>query len=183
MIALICFTGAMGWVFRWIPFEAGIGILLWIGIIIVAQAFQESPKRHALAVAMGLFPAMAAWGLLLVEATLRAAGTSLAALGTGPFAGQFAITGMIALERGFILTSMHWAAFTAAILDRKFLAASAWMAALALFSWIGLVHSYRLTPSGIVSPFGLSGDPTFTVAYMGITLLCLFTALYNNPHN
>lgn len=182
VIAAICFTGAMGWVFRWIPFEAGIGILLWIGIIIVAQAFQETPRHHALAVAVGLFPALAAWGLTLVEAALRAAGTSLAAVGTGAFTGSVAIQGMIALERGFIFTSMHWAAFTAALLDRKFLAASAWMGALAFFSWIGLIHSYEITSAGIVSNFGLAGSPAFTAAYSVVTLLCLISAAYYKNH-
>ena len=183
VIALICFTGAMGWVFRWIPFEAGIGILLWIGIIITAQAFQESPKHHALAVAMGLFPALAAWGLTLVEATLRAAGTSLGALGSAPFAGNLPILGMIALDRGFILTSMHWAAFTAALLDRKFLAAAGWMAGMAFFSWVGLVHSFTLTSAGITSRFGLSSAPAFTAAYASVALLCLLVPSYNKTHS
>src|SRR3990170_1663403 len=62
-ILAICLTGTMDAVLKIIPIEAGIGILLWIGIIIAAQAFQETPKHHALAVAMGLFPAFAAWGL------------------------------------------------------------------------------------------------------------------------
>jgi adenine/guanine/hypoxanthine permease len=45
-----------------IPLDAGIGILLWIGIVIVVQSFQETPKHHAMAVAIGLFPAIAAMG-------------------------------------------------------------------------------------------------------------------------
>ena len=183
VIALICVTGAMGWIFRWIPFEAGIGILLWIGIVITAQAFQESPKHHALAVAMGLFPALAAWGLTLVEATLRAAGTSIGALGASAFAGNLPILGMIALDRGFILTSMHWAAFTAALLDRKFLAAAGWMAAMALFSWLGLVHSFTLTSAGVTSRFGIPGAPAFTAAYLSVALLCLLVFLTNRNHS
>ena len=35
-------------------------IVLWIGIIITAQAFQATPPAHAPAVAVGLFPAIAA---------------------------------------------------------------------------------------------------------------------------
>ena len=41
-----------------IPIEAGIGILLYIGIVIVAQSFQETPKEHAPAVALGIVPAL-----------------------------------------------------------------------------------------------------------------------------
>ena len=172
IISAICLLGAMGWVFRWIPFEAGIGILLWIGIIITAQAFQETPRHHALAVAVGLFPALAAWGLTLVEATLHAAGTSLYAVGQPAFAGQFRLQGMIALAQGFIFTSMLWAAFTVALLERRFRAAAGWMAALALFSWVGLIHAYTLTPGGIVNRFGWGCAPAFTAAYSAVAAFC-----------
>ncbi len=60
-----------------IPMEAMIGILLWVGLIITAQAFQEVPKKHSVAVALGLMPALAAWALLLIETTLRKTGASL----------------------------------------------------------------------------------------------------------
>jgi len=171
-ISAICLTGAMGWIFRWIPFEAGIGILLWIGIIIIAQAFQETPKPHALAVAVGLFPALAAWGLNLVEATLRAAGTSINALGTSAFAGQLGIAGMIALERGFIFTSMLWAAFMVALIEHKFRQAASWMIALSFLSWVGLIHAYRITEAGIMNHFGFSAAPVFAAAYLGVAAIC-----------
>ena len=173
VVTVICLTAAMGWILRWIPFEAGIGILLWIGIIITAQAFQETPKAHALAVAVGLFPALAAWGLSVVEASLRAAGTPLSTLNPQLFVGQLAISGMIALERGFICTSMLWAAFTVALLERKLWVAAGWMLALSACAWIGLIHAYRMTPVGIVSLFGWGAAPHFAAAYAAIALLCL----------
>ena len=51
VIALLCFVGGLTLVLRVIPIECTLGILLWIAIIIMAQAFQEIPKAHALAVA------------------------------------------------------------------------------------------------------------------------------------
>ena len=53
--------------------EATLGILLWIGIMITAQAFQAVPYTHALAVAFGLILALAAGPLPLIEITLRKA--------------------------------------------------------------------------------------------------------------
>ena len=50
-----------------IPIEAGYPILLWIGIVITAQAFQATPKEHSPAVALGLMPAIAAWGVTLLR--------------------------------------------------------------------------------------------------------------------
>src|SRR2546426_5344203 len=44
-IAFLCLTGTIQGVLNFIPLEAGIGILLYIGIIITAQAFQETPKE------------------------------------------------------------------------------------------------------------------------------------------
>ena len=76
-ISFLCLTGTIQAVLGLIPLEAGIGILLYIGIIIVAQSFQETPKEHAPAVALGIVPALAGWGLMMVETGLRAAGKSL----------------------------------------------------------------------------------------------------------
>src|SRR6185503_20853566 len=100
---------------------AGIGILLYIGIIIVAQSFQETPKEHAPAVALGIVPALAGWGLMMIETGLRAADKSLFAVGLGKFSHEsVAIRGMISLERGFIFTSMILAAIGVALIERKF---------------------------------------------------------------
>lgn len=56
-----------------IPIEAGAAIILWIGIIITAQAFRDIPQEHAPAVAVGLFPAIAAWGATVMLGTIMAA--------------------------------------------------------------------------------------------------------------
>src|SRR6185295_4773453 len=58
------------------PIEAGMAIVLWIGIVITAQAFSATPRRHAPAVALGLFPAIAGWGVLILTQTLGAAGAA-----------------------------------------------------------------------------------------------------------
>ena len=60
----------MPFVLWFMPIEVTLGILLWIGLIITAQAFQEVPKAHAPAVAIGFIPSLAAWGVLLIQTTL-----------------------------------------------------------------------------------------------------------------
>jgi len=74
VITAVCLTGTVGLISAVVPLEAGIAIVLWIGIVITAQAFQATPTRHAPAVAVGLFPAIAAWGATLVLGTFIAAG-------------------------------------------------------------------------------------------------------------
>ncbi|MEW6778223.1 MAG: NCS2 family permease, partial [Bdellovibrionota bacterium] len=73
----VALFGLSSLIHAFIPIEAGMGIVLWIGIIITAQAFEATPKEHAPAVAVGLFPAIAAWGLLVLTQTVGAAGAVL----------------------------------------------------------------------------------------------------------
>ncbi len=171
-ISVLCFTGTIQAVLGLIPLQAGIGILLYIGIIIVAQSFQETPKEHAPAVALGIVPALAGWGLLMVETGLRAAGKSLFEVGLGRFNQEsLAIHGMISLERGFIFTSMILAAIGVALIERRFSSAGMWSLAAALFSAIGIIHAYDLTAGGITSRFGVMAAPDFATAYLLLALL------------
>jgi AGZA family xanthine/uracil permease-like MFS transporter len=175
-ISVLCLTGTIQAVLGLIPLEAGIGILLYIGIIIVAQSFQETPKEHAPAVALGIVPALAGWGLLMLETGLRAAGKSLFEVGLAQFSKEsFAVHGMISLERGFIFTSMILAAIGVALIERQFQRAALWALAASLLSALGLIHAYDLTPAGVVSRFGLLAAPEFAVAYL--MLAALFTGV------
>lgn len=125
--------------------------------------------------ALGIVPALAAWGLLMVETGVRAAGKSLAGVGPAPFAQSLALHGMISLERGFIFTSMILAAIGVALIERQFSKAAAWAVAAALLSASGIIHAYDLTPGGITSRFGLMAAPEFFIAYL--LLAALFFAV------
>ncbi|MBI2880028.1 MAG: NCS2 family permease [Candidatus Tectomicrobia bacterium] len=166
VVALLCLTGTAQWVFRWIPLEAGIGILVWVGVVIVAQAFRAVPDRHAPAVAVGLFPSLAAWGLLLVQGALGLAGTSLAELGGRAFAGSLALRGMIVLERGFLFTAMILSAICVFLVERRFLPASAWALLAAGLSFFGVIHAYEIAPEGVVSVFGFAAAPRVALGYL-----------------
>ena len=63
--AVICLVGAVGVITTLVPMEAGIAIVLWIGIVISAQAYQATPRRHAPAVVVGFLPALSAWGVVI----------------------------------------------------------------------------------------------------------------------
>ena len=73
-VTLICLTGTLAWIAWAIPIDAGMAIVLWIGIMIVTQAFQATPREHAPAVVIGLLPGIGAWGALMAKNGLRAAG-------------------------------------------------------------------------------------------------------------
>lgn len=172
--AIICgiaLFGVVGEVLRFVPIEVVLGILLWIGLVITAQAFQASPKPHALAVAAGLIPALAAWLLVQVQTTLQVAGTDLAST-VDKFAPDLYIRGVIALSQGFLITSIIYAAVMACVLDRKFKHAAAWLLAAAAFSAVGLIHAYKLTPGGVENYFAwFTAAPDFAIVYAAGAIL------------
>lgn len=168
VITLLCMLGLVGFVSALIPIEAGAAILLWIGMIIAAQAFRDTPHHHAPAVVVGLIPAIAAWGLLMLESGMRAAGTNIGAVGLEALGGQLPITGMIALERGFIFTSMILAAMTAALLDGKFQVAANWAFAAALLSGSGIIHGYTVNQFAILNSYGPETTWPFATGYIVI---------------
>jgi AGZA family xanthine/uracil permease-like MFS transporter len=186
VISLLCLLGGITLVLKVVPLEATLGILLWIGIIITAQAFQEVPKSHALAVAFGLIPSLAAWALQLVETSLRKAGKSLFEAAPA-FGSDLYIHGMIALNQGFLLSSMVLAAILVFVIEREFLKAAAWTATAAVLSMVGLIHAYDLTPLGIQNRFGVLAAPAFAAMY-GLSAALLITMYFvgssttDSPH-
>ena len=155
--ALVGLTGTLAWIAWAVPVDAGMAIVLWIGLVITAQAFQATPREHAPAVVVGLLPGVAAWGALMVKNGLRAAGMGLP--GGPPFsealipaflASDTWVHGIFALEQGFILTAMILSAATVAILERRFRLAALWCLAAAALSALGLMHSYVWTPTDTV---------------------------------
>jgi adenine/guanine/hypoxanthine permease len=164
-------TGAVALVGYLVPIEAGMAIVLWIGIVMVAQAFQATPREHAPAVAVGLLPGIAAWGALMLKTGLRAGGAG----GSGPpfsetllgVLGQadVAAHGAFALEQGFLLTSMVWAAITVQIIERRFGRAALWALGGSLLSLLGLVHSYAFAPADTVQDLSFGKAWQFALAY------------------
>ncbi len=73
-VAAVALSGTLSWIAWAVPVDAGLAIVVWIGIVISAQAFQVVPRSHAPAVVMGLLPGIAAWGVLMAKSGLRAAG-------------------------------------------------------------------------------------------------------------
>jgi AGZA family xanthine/uracil permease-like MFS transporter len=150
-VTTICVTGTLAWIAWAIPIDAGMAIVLWIGIMIVSQAFQATPREHAPAVVVGLLPGIGAWGALMAKNGLRAAGLGGAA---GPFSeslvGEFQksdtwIHGAFAIEQGFLFTAMILSAAVVGVIERRWAVAAAWCACAAMLSASGLMHSYQWT--------------------------------------
>ncbi len=152
---LICITGTLAKITWAIPIEAGMAIVLWIGIVMTAQAFEATPRQHAPAVVLGLLPGLGAWGALMVKDGLRVGGAPFSPDLVDKFrASGTYIDGVFALEQGFIFTAMILSAVTVHLIDRRFVAAGLWCLLAAVLSLVGLMHSYRFTGADTVGAFG-----------------------------
>ncbi len=170
-IGAVCLLGLIKSISVLVPMESVIGILLWIAIIITAQAFQAVPRRHAPAVALGIIPGIAAWGLLVFNNGLGAAKQFASALGLDAINAntpQAHFGGLVALDRGFIITSMGLSAIGVMIIERRFKAAAGWAWAMAALSLIGFIHAWN--PMNV-------GEP-YSIGVQGVVMGWRFAAAY-----
>ena len=72
MVIVLSWFGVISLMTAVIPVVAISPILLYIGMLIGSQAFQESPHRHAPAIVVALVPSLAAWGKLQIDNSLGA---------------------------------------------------------------------------------------------------------------
>jgi AGZA family xanthine/uracil permease-like MFS transporter len=156
-VTIVLLTGSLGIVARAIPIEAGMAILIWIGITIGAQAFAAVPRRHIPAVIVGLFPAIAGYCALVSRNGLGGVGVGTPA---NPYRRElieqivlrrhFYAEGMFALDQGYFFTCLILAAATVAIIDRHFVRAAVWYLVGAAMSSLGLIHTFGYATGDIV---------------------------------
>jgi len=141
MVIVLSWFGVIALMMALVPVVAILPILLYIGMLIGSQAFQETPHRHAPAIVLALVPQVAAWGKTMIDNALGAAGTNAAAVGLDKL-GQNGVLyhGLSVLGGGAVLAGMVLAATTVFIIDRQFLKAAAFAAAGAVLTFFGLMH-------------------------------------------
>jgi AGZA family xanthine/uracil permease-like MFS transporter len=164
----IALFGCVNLINKIVPMEAGIAIVLWIGVVIAAQAYQATPRSHAPAVVVGLFPAFASWGMNLLKRAYLGAGTTLAdQVAKGIQINGF--MGMAALESGFIFTSMILAAVSVFLIERDFLEAAYWSLAAGVLSFFGVIHSVAFVGNETMQVYGWNVGGRFAFGYLCFT--------------
>jgi len=177
---LVCLTGSLAYIAWAVPIEAGMAIVLWIGVVITAQAFSATPREHAPAVVIGILPGVAAWGALMAKAGLRAGGAVMSPALVPAFQqADVWIDGAFALEQGFIFTAMLLSAATVAVIERRFVQAAMWCLVAAALSLAGLMHSYAWTPADTV--LSLTPAWRFAGAYALMAAVFLLAPLLTTP--
>jgi AGZA family xanthine/uracil permease-like MFS transporter len=153
-----------------VPVVAILPILLYIGMLIGSQAFQESPHRHAPAIVLALLPQIAAWGKTMIDGALNAAGTNVATVGLDKLAqGGIIYKGLETLGGGATLAGIILGAVTVFIIDRDFLKASAFAAAGAVLTFFGFIHGEAI---------GIASSPAVAFAYAGVAAILFACAKY-----
>jgi AGZA family xanthine/uracil permease-like MFS transporter len=164
-IAVLCFLGLFGLLSALLPLPAIVPILLYIGLLIGAQAFQAVPRIHAAAVVIAILPNMAAWASGLIDNSLAAAGTSAAEVGSAALGGAGVVyDGLTTLGQGAVLAGLVLGAVLTFVIDRKFLHAALAAAVGALLSFIGLIHAPEV---------GWAANPQVALGYLLFGAVCL----------
>ncbi len=162
MVIVLSWFGVISLLLAVIPVVAISPILLYIGMLIGAQAFQTTPAKHAPAIVLALTPHAAAWAKTLMDGALGAAGTNAAAVGFDKLSTQGVLyQGLSVLGEGSILTGLVLAAIGVFIIEREFVKASAFALAGAVLTYFGFMHG-----GAVGIGHGLGVTPSVALAYL-----------------
>lgn len=171
-VALMCFLGLTAFLLSVIPLVSIVPILLFIGLVIGAQAFQTSPKRHAPAIVLALVPNIAEWAKTQVDGALSAAGVNSVRIPAEVIVAMekngVLYNGMVTSGGGAVLAGLMIGAIAVFVIDRRFNWAAVYAGTATLLSYFGFIHGGQLA---------LNASPAVTIGYGLSTLLFIFLAL------
>ncbi len=167
-IACVCFFGLSAVFLSLIPLVAIIPILLFIGLVIGAQAFQETPKRHAPAIILAFIPNIAEWAKTQIDIVMSTGGVANtvefadALRGNGVLYQGMSITG-----GGAVLAGLMFAAIGVFVIDRRFNWAAVFSFIAAILAFFGFIHGHQLD---------FNASPQITLAYTMVGVMFAFLA-------
>jgi adenine/guanine/hypoxanthine permease len=164
-VIVLAWFGVIALMMALIPVVAILPILLYIGMLIGSQAFQETPRRHAPAIILALIPQIAAWGKSQIDGALGAAGTNAGAVGLDKLSQTGVLyNGLEVLGGGATLAGIVLAAITVFIIEREFNKAAAFAASGAILSFFGFIHGEAI---------GIGRSPAVAVSYLVIAVILI----------
>src|SRR5258707_2497111 len=178
MVVLLSWFGIISVLLALVPVVAISPILLYIGMLIGAQAFQTTPVKHAPAIVLALTPHLAAWAKLQIDTMLgstinaaqsvgglaadKVAAVKSAAIASLPQQGVL-YHGLDVMGGGSILAGLILGAIGVFVIERDFLKASAFALAGAVMTYFGFMHGEAV---GIGGGFGVT--PSVAFAYVPV---------------
>jgi AGZA family xanthine/uracil permease-like MFS transporter len=170
MVIVLTWLGVVSVLLALVPLVAILPILLYIGMLIGSQAFQETPKSHAPAIILALVPQIAAWGKLQIDNALGAAGTNAATVGLDKLSQVNVLYhGLSVLGGGATLAGIVFGSITVFIIERQLEKAAYFALAGMVFTFFGLIHGEAL---------GIGKTPTVAVAYLGVAVVLYICAKF-----
>jgi adenine/guanine/hypoxanthine permease len=167
MVIILSWFGIISVMTALIPVVALYPILLYIGMLIGSQAFQETPRSHAPAVIIALLPNVAAWGGTQIRNALGAAGTDPNTVGLDKLAQNgIVFHGLDVFGSGATVVGMVLGAITVFIINREFAKASAFALVGAVLTFFGIMHGPAV---------GINVSPEMSISYLimaGILVAC-----------
>ncbi|MEQ5801763.1 NCS2 family permease [Halomonas sp. H10-9-1] len=130
-----------------IPVSVVAPILVFVGMSMIATAFQSNDTRYYPAVALAMLPYFANYVMTRFN---RAAEETVAGISSG----------VVPLGQGAMFTAIFLGAMTVAVIDHQFRRAAAFAVVAAGFSFVGLMHAPKLA-------FNAAGDYTLGYLVMG----------------
>ncbi|MGL9619923.1 regulator [Bradyrhizobium sp. U531] len=175
MVIVLAWFGIISVLLALVPVVAISPILLYIGMLIGAQAFQTTPVKHAPAIVLALTPHLAAWAKLQIDTMLgstmnaaasvggmaadKADAVKAAAIAALPQQGVF-YHGLEVMGGGSILGGLILGAIGVFIIERDFEKASTFALVGAVLTYFGFMHGEAV---GIGGGFGVT--PAVALAY------------------
>src|SRR6516165_5131906 len=180
MVILLSWLGIISVLLALVPVVAILPILLYIGMLIGAQAFQTTPVKHAPAVVLALTPHLAAWAKLLIDTGLasmmnaaqavgglspdKLAAVKAAAISSLPQQGVV-YHGLEIMGGGSILTGLVLGAIGVFVIERDFIKAAAFALAGAVLTYFGFMHGEAVGMGG-----GLGVSPAVALSYAVVAI-------------
>jgi AGZA family xanthine/uracil permease-like MFS transporter len=142
LIFVLCLGGLFPLLAALLPIPAIVPVLLYIGLVIGAQAFSAVPKAHYPAIVVAMVPSLAAWAVGLIDNALAAAGTSASEVGAEALGAAGVIyPGLNELGQGSVLTAFVLGTIAVFLIDRRFVHAGLACLAGGGLTLVGLIHS------------------------------------------
>jgi len=164
MVLVLTWLSVVSLLLDLIPVVAIIPILLYIGALIGAQAFQATPSNHAPAVIFAFVPHLAAWAKTLIDGALGAAGTNAAAVGMGKLAQNGVLyKGLESLGGGAIITGLIFGGIVVMLIDRKPNNAGVFCLIGAILAFFGFIHGPAV---------GMAVSPMIALSYVIMAAIC-----------
>jgi AGZA family xanthine/uracil permease-like MFS transporter len=169
-VLILSWFGIIAFMTALIPVVAILPILLYIGMLIGSQAFQETPHNHAPAIILAVIPQIAAWGKTMIDGALGAAGTSVAAIGSAKLAGNGILyDGLVVLGGGAVLGGIILGSIAVFVIEREFEKAAAFALAGGILTFFGLIHAEAI---------GFGRSPTLAFSYCAVAIMLFVCARY-----